>query len=71
MNKKIDIYIDFNAQSAIQSANNPISKCQNGTLKFFVRARPCSRKRTNKPPAMRVVEIALALCEKTPKIDII
>ena len=41
------------------------------TAPFFVRARPCSRKRTNKPPAMRVVEIALALCEKTPKIDII
>ena len=37
----------------------------------FVRARPCSRKRTNKPPAMRVVEIALALCKKTPKFDII
>ena len=40
MNKKIDIYIDFNAQSAIQSAiqsaNNPISKCQNGTLKFSI-----------------------------------
>ena len=34
MNKKIDIYIDFNAQSAIQSANNPISKCQNGTLEI-------------------------------------
>ena len=32
MNKKIDIYIDFNAQSA----NDPISKCQNGTLKFFI-----------------------------------
>ena len=36
MNKKIDIYIDFNAQSAIQSANNPISKCQHGTLKFSI-----------------------------------
>ncbi len=47
---------------------------------FFVRAWPCSpltsfsliRKtelwRTNKPPAMRVVEIALALCKKPPLI---
>ena len=34
----------------------------------IVRARPCSRKRTNKPPAMRVVEIALALCEKPPNL---
>ena len=38
---------------------------------LVVRARPCSRKRTNKPPAMRVVEIALALCKKPPKFDII
>ena len=30
------MYIDCNVQSAIQSANNPISKCQNGTLKFFI-----------------------------------
>ena len=35
---------------------------------LIVRARPCSRKRTNKPPAMRVVEIALALCEKPPNL---
>ena len=35
---------------------------------LVVRARPCSRKRTNKPPAMRVVEIALALCEKPPNL---
>ena len=41
------------------------------TALLLVRARPCSRKRTNKPPAMRVVEIALALCKKTPKFDII
>jgi len=27
--------INFEGQSAIQSANNPVSKCQNGTLKFF------------------------------------
>ena len=27
--------INFECQSAIQSANNPVSKCQNGTLKFF------------------------------------
>lgn len=30
------MHIDFNAQSAIQSANNPVSKCQNGTLKFSI-----------------------------------
>jgi len=35
---------------------------------LFVRARPCSRKRTNKPPAMRVVEKALALCKKPPNL---
>ena len=34
MNKKIDIYIDFNAQSAIQSANNPISKEMSGNTEF-------------------------------------
>ena len=26
------MHIDFNGQSAIQSANNPVSKWQNGTL---------------------------------------
>lgn len=30
------MHIDFNVQSAIQSANNPVSKCQNGTLKFSI-----------------------------------
>ena len=30
------MHIDFNAQSAIQRANNPVSKCQNGTLKFSI-----------------------------------
>ena len=30
------MHIDFNVQSAIQSANNPVSKCQDGTLKFFI-----------------------------------
>ena len=38
------------------------------TAPFIVRARPCSRKRTNKPPAMRVVEKALALCKKPPNL---
>ena len=28
--------INFEGQSAIQSANNPVSKCQNGTLKLFI-----------------------------------
>ena len=30
------MHIDFDGQSAIQSANNSVSKCQNGTLKFFI-----------------------------------
>lgn len=30
------MHIDFNAQSAIQRANNPVSKCQNDTLKFSI-----------------------------------
>ena len=58
----------FTGEKHIKIIKRPQSK---GCGFHIVRARPCSRKRTNKPPAMRVVEIALALCKKTPKFDII